>query len=109
MTSPCWPESRHSSGPGNRAVRGHGLDTVCTVNPVDHVMPSPKLNSKLTQLVPGSGATRGWRNLFGQITAGQRAVFSTNTASLPWLQLDLGTEMTVRKVILRTLLKALPV
>ena len=59
---------------------------------------NPNMNSKLTTMVKGSGADRGWRNMFGEIKDGEKTVFKTNSAMEPWIQLDLGAEMKVQAV-----------
>ena len=38
------------------------------------------------------------RTTAGKVELGVRKVFSTNAASKPWIQLDLGQEMQVKKV-----------
>eukprot|EP00092_Neocalanus_flemingeri_P033170 GFUD01036072.1.p1 GENE.GFUD01036072.1~~GFUD01036072.1.p1 ORF type:complete len:565 (-),score=103.40 GFUD01036072.1:48-1742(-) len=59
---------------------------------------NPNMNSKLTTMVPGSEAERGWRNKFGEIKKGIKTVVKTNIATEAWIQLDLGAEMMVQAV-----------
>lgn len=58
----------------------------------------PVMTSKDTRFNPGSGRTPGWRNKLGDVQRGVRQAFETNTASRPWMQLDMGEEVTVKKV-----------
>jgi len=59
---------------------------------------NPNMNSKLTKMVGGSGASDKWRNKFLEILKGVRTVIKTNKATGAWIQLDLGEEMKVQQV-----------
>jgi len=59
---------------------------------------NPKMNSKQTSMISGSGADRQWRNMFGEIKKGVKTIFKTNIAPKAWLQLDLGADMMVQQV-----------
>jgi len=58
----------------------------------------PVMSSKETRFNSGSGKTPGWRNKLGAVQRGVREAFETNAASRPWMQLDMGEEVTVKKV-----------
>ena len=58
---------------------------------------NPNMNSKLTTMVGGGGATPGWRNKFLEIKEGVRTIVKTNTAAGAWIQLDLGADMMVQQ------------
>ena len=55
----------------------------------------PNMNSKFTKTNPGYCGTHKWRNVFGSIESGKKAIFRTNMQIHPWIQLDLGTELMV--------------
>ena len=58
----------------------------------------PDMNSAETKLNKGGGAEPNWRNLFGSVVDGKRQIFRSNRARRPWVQLDLGEEMVVKRV-----------
>lgn len=58
----------------------------------------PDLTSANTKFNPGSGGSADWRKVWGKVVRGVRQPWSTNAAARPWLQLDLGAEVMVRKV-----------
>ena len=55
----------------------------------------PKMNSKFTKYNPGDCGTYNWRNVFGSVESGKKAIFRTNMQIHPWIQLDLGSELMV--------------
>ena len=55
----------------------------------------PHMNSKFTKYNPGVCGTNNWRNVFGSIERGRKAIFRTNMQIHPWIQLDLGSELMV--------------
>ena len=58
----------------------------------------PDMQSQETRLSQGGGGDRNWRNTFGRVTAGRRGVWKTGRGQRPWIQLDLGSEISIKKV-----------
>ena len=70
----------------------NNIQRLVTVNPL--------MSSHSTLINPGSCGTYNWRNVFGMVENGKKAIFRTNSQVEPWIQLDLGHELLV--VIVRT-------